>query len=66
MIPIFMLFLKFMSTKKGNNLGPTKTWCVGIKNPNVKQCTLSPAQEALCMDVSSSTITIPLAEDGLH
>jgi len=31
--------LKFVSTKKGSNLGLTIAWCVGMKNPNVRQCT---------------------------
>ena len=47
--------------KKGNNLGVTITWCIGMENPNVEQCFLPPAQapapEAPCMDVNSCIIT---------
>ena len=43
--------------KKGNNLGVTITWCIGMENPNVEQCSLPPAPEAPCMDVNSCIIT---------
>ena len=44
-ITIFTFFLKFLSAKKGSNLGPEITWCIGMKHLNVKKCTLSPSPE---------------------
>ena len=46
--------LEFISSEQGSNLGGTMAECVGIKNPNIKKCTLSSTPEAPCMDVSPS------------